>query len=180
MSADPAPEPGAPGRQQQPDEAAEASGQKANAGAPAQNGGNGVPEEVTNILNADPPSWPWILAAFGILAVGTIVSYVVWRSVKPTDFMPSSDYAVYAGLFVMARALERVLEPFSGLFIPSMKRKKAKSTAMAAHAKYYSCGFSVCDLAAAQRGAWLRGLVTRCHLLSPGAGQVAKAWRRVL
>ncbi len=135
MSADPAPEPGAPGRQQPPHKAGEAAGQKANAGAPAQNGGNGISEEITNLLNADPPSWPWILAAFGILAVGTIVSYVVWRSVKPTDFMPSSNYAVYAGLFVMALALERVLEPFSGLFIPSVKAKKAQSTAMAAHAK---------------------------------------------
>ena len=89
----------------------------------------------SNLLNADPPSWPWILVAFGILAVGTFVSYVVWRSVKPTDFMPSSNYAVYAGLFVMALALERVLEPFSGLFIPSVKAKKAQSTAMVAHAK---------------------------------------------
>ncbi len=135
MSADSAPEPGAPGQQQQPGKAGEAAGQKANAEAPAQNGGNGVPEEVTNLLNADPPSWPWILAAFGILAVGTIVSYVVWRSVKPADFMPSSNYAVYAGLFVMALALERVLEPFSGLFVPSVKAKKAQSTVMAAHAK---------------------------------------------
>lgn len=67
--------------------------------------------------------------------VGTIVSYVVWRSVKPTDFMPSSNYAVYAGLFVMALAVERVLEPFSGLFIPSVKAQKAQSTATAAHAK---------------------------------------------
>jgi hypothetical protein len=133
MSADPAP--GAPGKQQQPGKAGEAAGQKANAEDQEQNGGNGVAEEVTNILNADPPSWPWIVAAFGILAVGTIVSYVVWRLVKPGDFMPSSNYAVYAGLFVMALALERVLEPFSGLFIPSMKAKKAKSTAMAAHAK---------------------------------------------
>ena len=135
MSADPAPGPGAPGRQQPPDKTGEAARQKANAGAQAQNGGNGVAEEVTKLLNADPPSWPWILAAFGILAVGTIVSYVVWRSVKPTDFMPSSNYAVYAGLFVMALALERLLEPFSGLFIPSVKTKKAQSTAMAAHAK---------------------------------------------
>jgi hypothetical protein len=135
MSADPAPEPGAPGQQQPPDKAGGAAGQKANAGAPAQNGGNGVPEEVTSLLHADPPSWPWILAAFGILAAGTAVSYVVWRSVKPTDFMPSSNYAVYAGLFVMALALERVLEPFSGLFIPSVKATKAKSAAMAAHAK---------------------------------------------
>jgi hypothetical protein len=134
MSADPDPKRGAPG-QQPPGKAGEAAGAKANAGASAQNGGNGVLEEATNLLNADPPSWPWILAAFGILAVGTIVSYVVWRSVKPTDFMPSSNYAVYAGLFVMALALERVLEPFSGLFIPSVKAKKAQSTAMAAHAK---------------------------------------------
>jgi hypothetical protein len=135
MSADPTPESGAPGQQQQPDKTGEADRQKANDGIPAQNGGNGVADEVTEILNADPPSWPWGLAAFVILAVGTMVSYVVWRSVKPTDFMPSSNYAVYAGLFVMALALERILEPFSGLFVPSVKEKKAKSTAMAAHAK---------------------------------------------
>lgn len=135
MPADPAPEPGAPGQQQQPDKAGDSAAQKPNAGAPEQNGGNGVPEEVTNILNAGPASFPCILAAFGILAAGTFVSYVVWRSVKPTDFMPSSNYAVYAGLFVMALALERVLEPFSGLFIPSVKAKKDQSTAAAAHAK---------------------------------------------
>jgi hypothetical protein len=133
MSANP--DPGAAGQQQPPDKAGQAARQKANVGAPAQNGGDGVLDEVNNLLNADPPSWPWILAAFGILAVGTIVSYVVWRSVKPADFMPSSNYAVYAGLFVMALAIERVLEPFSGLFIPSVKTKKAQSTAMAAHAK---------------------------------------------
>lgn len=135
MSAGPARESRAPGQKHTPDKAEEAARQMANAGAPAQNGVNGVAEEVTRLLNADPPSWPWILVAFGILAVGTFVSYVVWRSVKPTDFMPSSNYAVYAGLFVMALALERVLEPFSGLFIPSVKAKKTQSAAMAAHAK---------------------------------------------
>jgi hypothetical protein len=135
MSADPAPEPRAQGQQQPTGKTGAAAGQEANAGAADQNGGNGVPEEVTKLLNADPLSWPWILAAFGILAVGTIVSYVTWRLVKPTDFTPSSNYAVYAGLFVMALALERVLEPFSGMFIPSVKAKKAQSTAMAAHAK---------------------------------------------
>lgn len=135
MSADPAPGPGASGQKQPPDKAEQAAGQEANADATAQNGGNGVADEVESLLKADPPSWPWILAAFGILAVGTIVSYVVWRSVKPTDFMPSSNYAVYAGLFVMALALERLLEPFSGLFIPSVKATKAQSTATAAHAR---------------------------------------------
>jgi hypothetical protein len=149
MSADPDPEPGAPGQQQLPDKAGEAAGQKANAGAPAQNGGNGVLEEVTSLLNADPPRWPWILGAFGILAAGTAVSYLVWRLVKPTDFMPSSNYAVYAGLFVMALALERVLEPFSGLFVPSMKTTKAQSTAMAAHAKRAQAVATTTQLSAA-------------------------------
>ena len=112
MSADPAPEPGAPGQQQQPDKA-------------TQNGETAYLKRSPMIrANAGPSYWPWILAAFGILAVGTFVSYVVWRSVKPTDFMPSSNYAVYAGLFVMALALERVLQPFSGLFIPSVKAEK--------------------------------------------------------
>jgi hypothetical protein len=88
-----------------------AAGQEANAGAADQNGGNGVPEEVTKLLNADPPSWPWILAAFGILAVGITVSYVTWRLVKPTDFTPSSNYAVYVGLFVMALAIQKPALP---------------------------------------------------------------------
>ena len=135
MPADPAPGPGAPGQQQQPGKAGRTARKEANDGPQEQNGGNGIAEKVTNVLNAGPASWRWILAAFGILAVGTTVSYVVWRLVKPTDFMPSSNYAVYAGLFVMALALERVLEPFSGLFIPSVKEKKDQSTAMAAHAK---------------------------------------------
>jgi hypothetical protein len=100
-----------------------------------QNDGNDVPDEVENILAADPPTWPWVLAAFGILAVGTALSYLVWRLVKPTDFMPSSNYAVYAGLFVMALAIERILEPFSGLFVPGTKEKKAKSNVAMAHAK---------------------------------------------
>ena len=136
MSANSAPELGASREQQPADKTGVAAGQKSNVGAPAQNGGNGVPDEVTSLLNADPPSWPSILAAFVILAAGTALSYVVWRSVKPTDFMPSSNYAVYAGLFVMALALERVLEPFSGLFIQSTKKNKADSTVMAVDAKH--------------------------------------------
>jgi hypothetical protein len=94
--------------------------------APAQSGESGLPEEVTSLLNADPASWPWILAAFGILAAGTAVAYVTWRFIKPTDFVPSSNYAVYAGLFVMALALVRVLEPFP-FFLPSVKERKRKA-----------------------------------------------------
>jgi hypothetical protein len=49
--------------------------------------------------------------------------------------MPSSNYATYAGLFIMALAIERILEPFSGLFIQRMNKKKATSRAAAAQAR---------------------------------------------
>ena len=101
-----------------------------------QNGGDDVPDEVQSILDADPVTGWWILLAFVILAAGTALSYLIWRLVKPTDFMPSSSYATYAGLFVMALAIERILEPFSGLFMPGTKEKKAKSNVAATHAKH--------------------------------------------
>lgn len=100
-----------------------------------QNGGESVPDEVQTILGADPFTGWWTLLAFAIIAVGTALSYLVWRLVKPTDFMPSSSYAVYAGLFVMALAIERILEPFSGLFMPSTDEKKVTSNIAAAHAR---------------------------------------------
>jgi hypothetical protein len=93
-----------------------------------------VDAEINQILEEGPLRGRWILIAFGILAAGTAASYWTWRGLSPADFMPSSNYAVYAGLFVMALAIERVLEPFSGWFAPSTEEKKAKATTKAADA----------------------------------------------
>jgi hypothetical protein len=115
------------------------AGQKPAQAAPAsQDGGDGtdLSTEVNSLLAANPPPWQWVLAAFIILAAGAVGSYFLWKGVKPADFMPSSDYATYAGLFIMALAIERILEPFSGLFVPGTKRKKAASRATAARAKH--------------------------------------------
>jgi hypothetical protein len=111
--------------------------QKAAAAAAPQNGAGDadVAYEVDSLLAANPPTWQWILAAFVILVAGTAGSYFLWRALKPADFMPSSNYATYAGLFIMALAIERILEPFSGLFVPATKQKKATSRATAARAK---------------------------------------------
>jgi len=123
-------------------------------GATTTTGGDGVPEEVAALLAVNPPTGWWVFFAFVILAVGTVGAYYLWRGVKPTDFMPSSDYAVYAGLFIMAMAVERVLEPFSGLFVPSTKRKKAKSSVKAAHvAKVQASNADAATVAAARHQA---------------------------
>lgn len=118
--------------------ASDAAKSQDNAGSTSSATDTDIDTEVDNILQSDPPTWQWILAAFGILVVGTAVSYVIWRAIKPTDFMPSSNYAVYAGLFVMAAAIERVLEPFSGLFVTDMKKKKMKATVTAVKANVAS------------------------------------------
>jgi hypothetical protein len=113
------------------------AGPKAQTAATNQNvGGDGVVEEATALLAANPPAWPWALSAFVILAVGAAAAYYVWKWIKPADFMPSSNYATYAGLFIMALAIERILEPFSGLFVPTMKAKKAISRSTVARAKH--------------------------------------------
>jgi hypothetical protein len=108
---------------------------KVQAAATDQNGGSDVVEEATALLQANPPAWPWVLFAFFILAVGATIAYYLWKWIKPTDFMPSSNYATYAGLFILALAIERILEPFSGLFVPTVKVKKAISRSTVARAK---------------------------------------------
>jgi hypothetical protein len=111
-------------------------GQKAQAAAP-QNGGDepDVTAEVDSVLAVNPPTGRWIAYAFAFLVAGTVGAYYLWKWRKPADFMPSSNYATYAGLFIMALAIERILEPFSGLFIRGMDRKKATSRVTAAGAR---------------------------------------------
>ena len=92
--------------------------------------------DVDAILDAGSPSPRWISVAFLILAGGWALAYFgIWRTIKPTDFVPSSNYAVYAGLFIMALAIERVLEPFSGLFVPAADKKKVASSVTTTKAK---------------------------------------------
>jgi len=76
------------------------------------------------------------VGAFGILGPVGALGYVVWRrAARPSDFMPSSNYAIYAGLFIMALAIERVLESFSAYIVPSTAKKaRAEATAGASDA----------------------------------------------
>jgi hypothetical protein len=91
-----------------------------------------VESQVVAVLAADPPTWQFVVVAFAILAAGLLAGYGLWQGIKPSDFMPSSNYAVYAGLFIMALAIERVLEPFAAYVVPSTTVKKAQAKATAA------------------------------------------------
>lgn len=107
---------------------------KAAKAATPDNGGTDtdVQSQIDAVLIANPPSWLFLEGAFAILGIGLAAGYVVWRLVRPTDFLPSSNYAVYAGLFIVALAIEQILEPFAGYIVPSTTQKKAQAKATVA------------------------------------------------
>jgi len=109
--------------------------EKVGAAATPDNGGNDtdVQSQIDAVLTANPPSWLFLCGALCILVAGGGLGYLVWRAARPSDFMPSTNYAVYAGLFIMALAIERVLEPFAGYIVPSTTMKKARVSATAAN-----------------------------------------------
>jgi hypothetical protein len=112
-------------------------------------------QQVDAVLAAGSPNAKWIAIAFVIIAAGLAFSYeLVWmRWVKPKDFVPSSNYAIYAGLFIIALAIERLLEPFSGLFLPSTDKQKVTSTVAKSHATHVAKTLATSDpakVAAAQ------------------------------
>jgi hypothetical protein len=73
------------------------------------------------MASAPVPLWA-LLIALALLTAGLIASWLVYVGVAPNDFTPSSNYTAFAGLFVAALAIERLLEPFSGYFAPSLEQ----------------------------------------------------------
>jgi hypothetical protein len=63
-----------------------------------------------------PPSRIGIIAAAALIAVALIVSLLPWGD--ETGFMPTSDFKLFAGFYIVAQALERLLEVFARVFVP--------------------------------------------------------------
>jgi hypothetical protein len=63
-----------------------------------------------------PPSRTGILVAAALLVVALVVSLLPWGD--DTGFMPTSDFKLFAGFYIVAQALERLLEVFARVFVP--------------------------------------------------------------
>jgi hypothetical protein len=63
-----------------------------------------------------PPSRTGIIVAAALLAVALVVSLLPWGD--ETGFMPTSDVKLFAGFYIVAQALERLLEVFARVFVP--------------------------------------------------------------
>ena len=83
-------------------------------------------------LAAAPGSGRATIAAFVILAAGLAIAWLVYVALNPADFVPNANYVPFAGLFVLALAIERLLEPFSGYVLPKTEiQKNARDSAVA-------------------------------------------------
>lgn len=73
-------------------------------------------------IGTKPNGWAPTLGVV-IVVLGAIVEWLLYSTTEPADFVPKSDYSVFAGLFILAAALERLLEPFT----PAIKPDTAKT-----------------------------------------------------
>lgn len=80
------------------------------------------------------PTWAVLTAVTLVLTVAWI-AWIVYERKRPDFFIPKSDYSVFAGLFVLALALERFLEPFSKFLPPDTDKKKAERDRLVAKAE---------------------------------------------
>ncbi len=72
--------------------------------------------------DAKPNGWAPTLGV-ALVVAGALAGWLLYSSTEPADFVPKSDYSVFAGLFILAAALERLLEPFT----PAIKPDTAKT-----------------------------------------------------
>ena len=135
MSSDPAPEPGAPGQQEPSGKAGEAAGQRRTLEPQRKTGEMAYLKRSPIFLMLIRPAGrgSWLLSEFS----RWVPSSLTWfgdRSSRPTSCrLPTTPSMPLVRHGAGSRAR---FQPFSGLFIPSVKAKKAQSTAMAAHAKH--------------------------------------------
>ena len=103
------------------------------AALPPQPNGNGsgaapaaAPEQEAAAVPSKPASPLAVLTAFGIVGVGTLVAFVLWKTNHTgTPFKIGNQTSAYAGATAFAAAVERFLEPFSQL-LPGGRRARAE------------------------------------------------------
>jgi hypothetical protein len=78
------------------------------------------------------PSSGVALLAVACAAIGIGVSYGIWSAFSSPVLKISSDFSAFAGLFVLAAAIERLLEPFSSMFFDVEDAEVTAATSAAA------------------------------------------------
>ncbi len=127
---------------------------------------------------ASPPARVWaVLTGFGLTGLGAFGAWNVGQMVQPTAFHTASATSIFAGLFVFAAAVERLVEPITR-WMPGREAQERYERAVAdmdngvpgaIHAAAYHK--AAADSARSSRAVIMWGIATLiATLLSAGAG----------
>lgn len=86
--------------------AAPAGGAIGGTSDPGSSGGDGVAPPAT-------ASVKWLLGCYGAVAAAALISIGLWHWRNPPDFMPGAGISVFAPLYILAQAIERLIDPLT-------------------------------------------------------------------
>ncbi len=144
-------------------------GQYAPAATPAGPPATAGQEPAAAAAPSRPASPVAVLIAFLLVALGTLVAYLLWKTDRTgTPFKIGNQTSAYAGATAFAAAVERFLEPFSHI-LPGGRKARSEYERLVAALANRNPGVSLDTIAAAKarmdhttanRGVLLWGLAT--------------------
>lgn len=69
-------------------------------------GGDAVAPPATTSVN-------WLLACYAAVAAGALISVLLWHVRHPSAFAPGAGISLFAPLYILAQAIERLLDPLT-------------------------------------------------------------------
>lgn len=81
------------------------------------------------------PALGFALAGLALAIAGAIAGWILFEAVDPEPFRPASDYSAFAALFILAAAVERLLEPFTPYVKPDTEDTKKELEAAVVRAE---------------------------------------------
>lgn len=76
-----------------------------------------------------------VLAGYGLVVLGAAIGIALWSWRNPASFMPGAGISVFAPLYILAQAIERFIEPFTGWVKAAPPDGTTKETKTSAAAK---------------------------------------------
>jgi hypothetical protein len=67
-------------------------------------------------MAASPPATAdtrWVIASYGAVIAGAVAAILLWKWRNPASFAPGTGISVFAPLYILAQAIERVIEPLT-------------------------------------------------------------------
>jgi hypothetical protein len=61
------------------------------------------------------PDVVWVIIAFALVIGGGFAAWGIYEWQKPSPFLPAAGISVFAPMYVIAQAIERLLEPFTSM-----------------------------------------------------------------